>query len=91
MGYYVVPFFLTDEVWDQARTYMNAIIANGFTVSMLKDLEIECETHQVKKLNTNRLFFSGRPDKNEIGFEEMSAKNFEKLLKKRDELIYQVS
>jgi hypothetical protein len=30
MGYYVVPFFLTDEVWEQGRKYMNAIVANGF-------------------------------------------------------------
>jgi hypothetical protein len=48
MGYYVVPFFLTDEVWEQGRIYMNAIIANGFTKGLIKDLEIECETNGVK-------------------------------------------
>ena len=51
MGYYVVPFFLTDEVWEQGRNYMNAIIANGFTEKMLKELDNACETHQVKKFN----------------------------------------
>lgn len=51
MGYKVVPFFLTDEVWAQARQYMNAIVANGYTDKIIKDLNIECETHQMKTTN----------------------------------------
>jgi hypothetical protein len=39
MGYYVVPFFLTDEVWAQARQYMNAIVANGYTDKIITDLK----------------------------------------------------
>ena len=29
LGYKVVPFFLTNEVWDNARDYMMAILATG--------------------------------------------------------------
>jgi hypothetical protein len=91
MGYYVVPFFLTDEVWAQARQYMNAIVANGFLDKILKDLEIECESHQIRKPHGQRWFVRGREEQSEIGFQKMSPKEFEMLLKKRDELIAQVS
>lgn len=38
LGYQVVPFFLTEEVWNQARDYMQAYLANGFSKTMFKEM-----------------------------------------------------
>eukprot|EP00356_Strombidium_inclinatum_P009668 CAMPEP_0170507964 /NCGR_PEP_ID=MMETSP0208-20121228/60730_1 /TAXON_ID=197538 /ORGANISM="Strombidium inclinatum, Strain S3" /LENGTH=125 /DNA_ID=CAMNT_0010790537 /DNA_START=132 /DNA_END=506 /DNA_ORIENTATION=+ len=44
LGYKVVPFFLTDEVWDQGRDYMNAALCNGFLEGVVRDMSSEGET-----------------------------------------------
>lgn len=42
-GFQVVPFFLTDEVWAEARDLMNAIQANKILPEMFSDLQASCE------------------------------------------------
>ena len=39
MGYNVVPFFLTDEVWDNARDLMAAMTANGICPGIFEEIE----------------------------------------------------
>ena len=39
LGYQVVPFFLTDEVWEQSRDLMNAVLANATMPGMINDIK----------------------------------------------------
>ena len=43
LGYDVVPFFLTHDVWNSARDYMQAFMANGYTPQVFKDMLDSCE------------------------------------------------
>ena len=44
LGYDVVPFFLTDDVWDQQRDFMFACLANGIVKDAFKDSDDACES-----------------------------------------------
>ena len=46
LGYNVIPFFLTDEVWDNARDLVASMTANGIFPGILEDIENEAETLQ---------------------------------------------
>jgi hypothetical protein len=37
MGYEVVPFFLTDDVWNQGRDFMFCSLANGIIPEAYKE------------------------------------------------------
>lgn len=43
LGFEVVPFFLTDDVWQQGRDFMHAIQANGVTPKIMKDAQLNYE------------------------------------------------
>jgi len=59
LGYKVVPFFLTDEVWDQGRDYMYAVLSNGYLDGTIRDLESEGETLMENSKLAVALFKSG--------------------------------
>jgi len=44
LGYLVVPYFLTDEVWKQGMDLMMSLVANGYLSQLLSDIDDECET-----------------------------------------------
>lgn len=39
IGYNVVPFFLTNEVWDQARDYIMSMLSNGICPELFSQME----------------------------------------------------
>ena len=47
LGYEVVPFFLTDDVWNQGRDFMFSSIANGIIPEAFKEANSSCETIQL--------------------------------------------
>ena len=44
MGYEVVPFFLTDDVWNQGRDFMFSSLRNGIIPESFTEATNECET-----------------------------------------------
>ena len=44
LGYLVVPFFLTDEVWQQARDFHMLLMANTYLKNLFTEAENECES-----------------------------------------------
>lgn len=44
MGYEVVPFFLTDDVWNQGREFMFCSMANGIIPEAYKEANQNCES-----------------------------------------------
>ena len=44
LGYLVVPFFLTDEVWQQARDFQMLLMANSYLKNLFTEAENECES-----------------------------------------------
>ena len=44
LGYNVVPFFLTDEVWDNARDLIASMMANGTCPGIFEEMQNESET-----------------------------------------------
>ena len=59
-GYEVVPFFLTDDVWQQGRDLMNSIQANGVTPSIIRDAERNYESLPANKNGYFSKFGRGR-------------------------------
>ena len=65
LGYEVVPFFLTHDVWNQARDYMQTFQANGVTPEVFKDMldsgedvmpEITAEMKRYKQSSWSKFF-----------------------------------
>ena len=44
LGYEVVPFFLTDDVWDQGRDFLFSSLANGVLPEAMKEANDRCES-----------------------------------------------
>ena len=44
LGYNVVPFFLTDEVWDLGRELEMAMTANGIISDLMEEVKDECDS-----------------------------------------------
>lgn len=39
-----MPFFLTDEVWQQARDFQMLLMANSYLKNLFEEAENECES-----------------------------------------------
>ena len=106
IGYKVVPYFLTDEVWDQGRDYMNAVLSNGYLEGVLRDVSTDGETLMENSKLAKMVFYTspamrkgldfamkylmnrGRVAKSLKMFRKMSDREYELILKKREEFVY---
>jgi len=109
LGYECVPFFLTKEVWDEARDLCFGLVANGPAPSAFKELMDSCEVQTdfvkewsiVYQAGTLMRWFLDKvllPCTNKKrnahhirNMRVMKPKDVERLCKRRDYFIYDVS